>query len=129
MASERDAERQPRGKVLLFRRLLSGRSSAGKEAKALEAEHAARIRRARVALWFNRAWIVAAWFIAASRVHRASVSREVFGVEASLAFVVAVAVPLVRVRALAAVVGEVATALRRRRLPSGGPPDPKSHAA
>src|SRR5690242_13384491 len=121
MASEREGQRESRGKILLFRRLRFGRSSTTWEADQLKADRAARIRRQRVALWFTRFWIVAAWVLAASRVHRAIAAREIFGAEASLAFLIAVVVPLARVRAVASVVGEVATALRRPKTRSGGP--------
>ncbi|HTQ05978.1 MAG TPA: hypothetical protein VMI54_19085 [Polyangiaceae bacterium] len=129
MARERDAPREPRGKILLFRRLRSSRSNGASDSDELDPEDAARVRRALIALWFTRAWIVAAWLLAALRVHRAAVTREVFGAEASIAFLVAVAIPLWRVRVVASVVGEVARAFRRRRPHPGGPPDPKSHAA
>ncbi len=129
MASERTPHSERPGKLLLFRRLRSNLPGAASDARTLDAERAARLLRARLALLLTRSWIVAAWLLAALRVHRAVVSREVFGAEASLAFLVAVVVPLARTRAVVSVVGEVAHALRRRRARTDGPTGPKSHAA
>jgi hypothetical protein len=73
--------------------------------------------RARPPSWPMFLWWTLAWIVAAMRVHAAAVAHEVFGLEASLAFVVAFALPLVSARQLCSVVRTAArgvTAAPRR---------------
>jgi hypothetical protein len=50
--------------------------------------------------WFWFSWWAMAWMIAASRLQVATLTREVFGLEATLAFMVAVVLPLMASPAL-----------------------------
>lgn len=64
-------------------------------------------------LWWLTWWVMA-WAVAASRVRLAAAQYEVFGVEATLAFLVAVVLPLVSVPQLFGMGGDALRSLRRR---------------
>jgi hypothetical protein len=57
-------------------------------------------------------WLLLAWLLAAGRLHLAVAEREVFGPEATLAFLLAVVMPIVRVRKLARALHTAAQLLR-----------------
>jgi hypothetical protein len=50
--------------------------------------------------WSVQLWLLLAWMLAVGRLHLAVVQREVFGPEATLAFLLAVVMPIVRARTL-----------------------------
>jgi hypothetical protein len=70
---------------------------------------------AAVERWSTGGWLVLAWFLAASRVHLAAVHHEVFGLEAHVAFLLAVVMPLMRARKLFELIADAARAFRGRR--------------
>jgi hypothetical protein len=93
---------QPKkGKLLAFR--ARPRSSHALPAGSARGTGCAGVER-RVQLadqWSAQIWLLLAWLLAASRLHLAAAEHEVFGPEATLAFLLAVVMPIVRVRKLA----------------------------
>jgi uncharacterized membrane protein len=77
--------------------------------------NALRRRQERAASWMNRIVLLLAWIVAVCRLELALTHHEVFGVVASMAFLVAVLMPLVHARSIAVAVREVAVELRRGR--------------
>jgi hypothetical protein len=69
---------------------------------------------ARSDVWSVRVWLILAWVLAAGRVHLAATQHEVFGLEASLAFVVMVVMPVVRAPNIARVVADGVRALKQQ---------------
>jgi hypothetical protein len=66
--------------------------------------------------WPGLAWTLLAWLLAVSRVRLAAVQREVFGAEATMAFVVAVLMPVAQGRQIVAAARTTIAALRRVRM-------------
>jgi hypothetical protein len=62
--------------------------------------------------WSAQIWLLLAWLLAAGRLHLAVAEREVFGPEATLAFLLAVVMPIVRARKLARALHTAAQLLR-----------------
>jgi len=76
-------------------------------------------RRRRQAKRLGLAWMLLAWILAASRLSFAVTHRQVFGIEASAAFLLVVSLPLILARrvagALRSAAGALCSARRRRR--------------
>jgi hypothetical protein len=99
------------GKLLAFP--AKGRSSVPSAADSVRAACAAvERRRQQLAQWTGRFWIVLAWLVAVDRIHVAANSGEVFDLGDSLAFLVAVLMPLARARSIFTLLGAVGRALR-----------------
>ena len=83
-------------------------------------------RRRRQAQRLGLAWMLLAWSLAASRLSFVVTHRQVFGTEASAAFLLVVSLPLILARRVAGAVRGVAGALRsarrRRRAAFRAPP-------
>jgi hypothetical protein len=73
---------------------------AGGAVRVTEAE--AMRRRRQLAQWLDGMWLLFAWILAASRLSFAVSHRQVFGAEASTAFLLVVSMPLIRARRVAA---------------------------
>jgi hypothetical protein len=69
----------------------------------------------RTSTWISVSWVLLAWTVAAGRLRFAITHHQVFGVETSMAFLVAVLIPVMRARRIAQTVREVVVVLRRAR--------------
>jgi hypothetical protein len=78
-------------------------------------ERAMRRREQRAVVWLDGAWAVLAWTVSVFRLRLAVVHHEVFGLETTLAFLVAVALPFLKGRRIVAGVRTAAIALKQAR--------------
>jgi hypothetical protein len=110
------------GKILKFPRFALRRRGAPSNAAKPHDGHGVVSTQQRAPGWINLTWALLAWSVAMGRVRFAITQHKVFGVEASLAFLVAVLIPLLRAKTIAHVAREVVVALTRaidvRRRPS-----------
>jgi hypothetical protein len=104
---------EPKGKLLTFPP--SGRSAHAGDVRVTQMMQVARAesRLRQLDDWNGRAWMVLAWMLGAYRLHLAVVQREVFGLDASLAFLFAVLMPIMRARGIARALAELVRPLRR----------------
>lgn len=111
MSRPRNPELEPMGKLLAFPP--RGRSGIPSAAESVRAACAAvDRRRQQLAQWTGRFWIVLAWLVAVDRIHVAAKNGEVFDLGDSLAFLVAVLMPLARARSIFVVLCDAGRALR-----------------
>jgi hypothetical protein len=120
MARDREPPVEPTGKVLTFpsadRQPESTEEALARVAAAVRGEPR---RGQRWVEWIDGAWVLLASVIAACRVWSAAEHREVFGVQASIAFALVVSVPVILARRILAALRH-AGAARRRKGPGGG---------
>ena len=127
MSRPRNPEIEPMGKLLAFPpRARSGIPSAAESVRAACA--AVDRRRQQLAQWTGRFWIVLAWLVAVDRLHVAASHGEAFDVPDTLAFLVAVVMPLVRVRSIFVLVCAGGRALRDAVRARSRSADADSHA-
>jgi hypothetical protein len=75
---------------------------------------------------FWLAWWLMAWVVAVSRLRLATVDREVFGFEATFAFLIAIVLPLMAAPRLLEIARDVLARLRERTAADGGKPERRS---
>ena len=129
MDRDRDPPVETTGKVLTFPFHGAEPEVAAAGVAGLDDARAAARRGRLSAAWIDGAWVLLATILAGYRVWIAVAHRQVFGAEASAAFVLVVSMPLIRARRIVAAVGRAVAALRRRPSPgrgieSGGPDSP-----
>jgi hypothetical protein len=119
MDRHRHSEIEARGNVLKFRPLRAGRPATTADVARAKEEQSLRHREQRLAVWVVRIWMLLAWLVALSRLRLALAHHEVFRADASVAFVVAVIIPIMRIKSIVAVLREAVAAVRRAK-PGGG---------
>jgi hypothetical protein len=105
--------RTPKGKLLTFPQPGRAAHAGGVRVTRMTQVASAERRLRQLAEWRGRAWLVLAWMLAADRLHLAIVQREVFGPEASLAFLLAVLMPITHARNIVSALAELARPVRR----------------
>ena len=121
MDRHRNSEIEARGNVLKFRPLRSGRpATTADEARAMEEQ--LRHREQQLAVWVVRIWMLLAWLVALSRLRLALAHHEVFRPDASVAFIVAAIIPIMRIKSIVAVLREAMAAVRRAKPGRGKEP-------
>ena len=113
MHRQQDPQVETKGKVLRFPSLGAGHAATASHIARVNAAHALQRREQRAAAWIGGAWVLLAWIVAVCRLHLAITQHQVFGAEASMAFLVAVLLPLMRARSIAAAARDALVALRR----------------
>jgi hypothetical protein len=114
MDRQRDSLFEPRGK--LVRIVRQGRRPATTTDVALvQHERAQRRKDERAAAWLRGTWVVMAWVVSICRLRLGVARHEVFGVESTMAFVVAISLPLLHGRKVVAAVRSALKAFRRAR--------------
>jgi hypothetical protein len=135
-----DPRRNPsvagQGNVLLFPSRSEHRLPKSEGARAKE-ERALRNRQRQMSAWSRTAWLLMAWSVAMFRVGSAIRHREVFGLEASLAFVVVVWMPILYGKSFVGAIRRGIIVVRRKKAAlitkreqrgsrsSASPPDPR----
>lgn len=114
MDRRRDPPFEPRGKLLWIipRRR---RQATTADVALVQHERAQRRKDERAAAWLRGTWVAMAWVVSICRLHLGVVRHEVFGVESTMAFLVAISLPLLYGRRVVSAVRTVARALRRAR--------------
>jgi hypothetical protein len=102
MDHRRNPPVEPTGKVLRLVPRRRGRPTTTLDVELVKEEREQRRRDQRAAAWFDAAWVALAWTVSVWELRRAIAHREVFGVETTIAFLVAIALPLVRARRIIA---------------------------
>ena len=117
LESQRDESHGPRGaRVFSFARARSKRLLQPRSARELAPrDNAVAAESPLRELLFWLPWWCMAWTAAALRLHAAAAQHEVFGLDASLAFMIAVVLPLMAAKRAFRIVSYLRTALRARR--------------
>src|SRR6266404_312847 len=104
MERHRNPQVDATGKVLRFPPISAGRAPTASDVAEVNQARVLRRREKRSALWIDGAWVLLAWIVAVCRLRLAIMQHEVFGAEASMAFLVVVLMPLMRAPRIIAVV-------------------------
>lgn len=102
------------GNVVRLRAARSGRAVTESDVARANKERALRNRQDRLAAWCRGTWVLVAWALAVYRLRSAIVLHVVFDAEASLAFLVAVLMPILYGKSLISGVRAALIARKRR---------------
>ena len=117
MEQRRGNEIEPGAKVLKFRSLRPrrGRVVTASEVAQIKEARVLQSRRQKIAAWLNEAWMVLAWIVALSLLTPALSHHRVFNIELSMAFVLAISLPMMRGGRIASAVRAALAGLSLRR--------------
>ena len=116
MDGHRSPQVEPTGKVVKFPPLALRQKANASGAKVYQASVLEQ-RRRRAGKWLDAAWMVLAWIVAAAQLSVAIVHHQIFGTLSSMAFVVVVSLPLLRMGEILGAVRGAMAALKRMRTP------------
>ena len=112
MDRRRDPPFEPRGKLVWIVRQRR-RPATTSDVALVQHERAQRRRDERAAAWLRGTWVAMAWIVSVCRLRLGVVRHEVFGGEPTMAFLVAISLPLLHARRVLAAFRWVTKAFRR----------------
>jgi hypothetical protein len=115
MERHRSSQAEKGENVLAFRPVRSGNLRRYSGIAPVNEERGLLVREDRLGTWSKGAWVLLAWLLAMSRLLPAARHHDVFDNETSLAFVVAVLMPVLYWRSFVSALRETAVALRKTK--------------